>query len=139
MNWNSIRIAQDDVLWKPPDNNAAADNNKTVVGYHQDSNYISEQFVVVGESSAEKSTAITVWMALDDVDPTTGSVEYVKGSHKWNYGRAGSSDEHQEVCSSAMMREKRRVLSSDATLAYCIFLAIIISSSSSGSNIVIIS
>ena len=37
MGWDGCRIGQDDVLWKPP--------GGTPVGFHQDSAYISTQFV----------------------------------------------------------------------------------------------
>lgn len=34
---------------------------------------------------------ITVWIALDDMSPELGPLEYVKSSHKWGDGRVGSS------------------------------------------------
>ena len=51
MGWESVRIAQDDLVWKPPSSSCADDNKKqhtitridTVV-FHQDSVYISVQF-----------------------------------------------------------------------------------------------
>ena len=63
------RIAQDDVLWKPPGTGG--------VGYHTDAVYISDQFTPRDDNS------VTVWIALDDADESTGTVEYAVGSHKW--------------------------------------------------------
>ena len=70
LSWRSgTRLAQDDVLWKP----AGAGG----IGYHQDSAYISDQFVPRDDNS------VTVWIALDDADKVTGAVEYAVGSHLW--------------------------------------------------------
>ena len=55
------RIAQDDVLWKPPGTGG--------VGYHTDAVYISDQFTPRDDNS------VTVWIALDDADESTGTVE----------------------------------------------------------------
>ena len=63
------RIGQDDVLWKPP--------GASGVGWHQDSDYISNQFLPRDQNS------LTVWLALDDADAETGVVQYAKGSHRW--------------------------------------------------------
>ena len=67
--WAGSRIGQDDVLWKPPGAGG--------VGFHQDSAYISRQFV------PEYSNAITCWMALDDANSENGVVQYARGSHRW--------------------------------------------------------
>lgn len=74
MNWSSTRIAQDDLIWKPP---SETQDNHSVVGFHQDSTYISSQFEPLDNNS------VTVWMALDDADEETGCVQYVPGSHLW--------------------------------------------------------
>ena len=77
MGWEQgTRIAQDDVLWKPP--------NAKGIGFHQDSAYISTQFQPYSDNS------VTVWIALDDADPETGVVEYAAGSHQWTK-QAGQS------------------------------------------------
>jgi ectoine hydroxylase-related dioxygenase (phytanoyl-CoA dioxygenase family) len=80
MGWPSVRIAQDDLIWKPPcvDTNALNNSsNNSVVGFHQDSAYISNQF------EPQDNNSVTVWMALDDADEETGCVQYVPGSHLW--------------------------------------------------------
>ena len=35
---------------------------------------------------------MTVWIALDNMDPELGPLEYVKSSHNWGDGRVGSSN-----------------------------------------------
>lgn len=70
MKWDcGVRIAQDDILWKPPQSGG--------VGYHQDAPYISSQFTPLENNS------VTIWIALDDADESTGVVEYAKRSHLW--------------------------------------------------------
>ncbi|CAJ1440319.1 unnamed protein product [Effrenium voratum] len=69
MGWEAVRLAQEDVLWKPP--------GASGVGYHQDSAYISQNFRPL------ESNSVTVWIALDDADADTGVVEYAVGSHRW--------------------------------------------------------
>ena len=66
--WSSVRIGQDDVIWKPPvaaDDDAANKNNEvmqsnsspqTTIGYHQDSAYISTNFVPY------ENNMVTVWI-----------------------------------------------------------------------------
>ena len=60
------RLLQDNVLWKPP-------GGKTLA-YHQDAAY--DDWVI-------PQTMMTCWMPLDDVSQEKGTLEYVKGSHKW--------------------------------------------------------
>lgn len=80
MNWDSIRIAQDDIVWKPPSSLLSESNEKKridTVGFHQDSAYISSQFQPYSNNS------VTLWMALDDADEGNGCLEYAVGSQKW--------------------------------------------------------
>ena len=60
------KLIQDNVLWKPP-------GGKTL-GYHQDAAY--DDWIV-------PQTMMTCWMSLDVTSKATGTLEYVKGSHKW--------------------------------------------------------
>lgn len=69
MGWEGARLAQDDIVWKPPGAGG--------VGFHRDSAYISDNFRPRDDNS------VTVWIALDDADESTGVVEYVPGSHTW--------------------------------------------------------
>jgi ectoine hydroxylase-related dioxygenase (phytanoyl-CoA dioxygenase family) len=41
----------------------------------------------------EPSDVVTVWVALDDMDPEVGPLEYVRGSHLWGDGRVGSANQ----------------------------------------------
>lgn len=91
--WSSVRIAQDDILWKPPL------QAKTIVGFHQDSAYISDQFTHCENNS------VTVWMALDDVTAEMGCLEYAPGSHlwrdivsTWGYGSCVPVKIHNDGC-----------------------------------------
>ena len=68
MGWRGARLAQDDVLWKPPGAQGS---------YHTDGKYISDNFVPRDDNS------VTVWIALDAADEATGVVEYARGSHRW--------------------------------------------------------
>ena len=60
------RLSQDNVLWKPPGGKA--------LGFHQDSSY--EQWAVPSEW-------VSCWIALEDTTAAQGTVEYVRGSHRW--------------------------------------------------------
>eukprot|EP00578_Thalassiosira_sp_NH16_P022206 CAMPEP_0181082206 /NCGR_PEP_ID=MMETSP1071-20121207/3499_1 /TAXON_ID=35127 /ORGANISM="Thalassiosira sp., Strain NH16" /LENGTH=357 /DNA_ID=CAMNT_0023163779 /DNA_START=110 /DNA_END=1179 /DNA_ORIENTATION=- len=79
MGWGSVRIAQDDLVWKPPSSTSAVvlESRIDTVGFHQDSAYISAQF------EPYENNSVTLWMALDDADEETGCVEYATGSHQW--------------------------------------------------------
>ncbi len=65
--WRGARLSQDNVLWKPPGGKA--------LGFHQDSSY--EQWAVPSEW-------VSCWIALEDTTATQGTVEYVRGSHRWS-------------------------------------------------------
>ena len=64
--WPGARINQDNVFWKPPAGLA--------LGFHQDSAY--EDWVVPPDM-------VSVWIALDATTAGGGTVEYVRGSHRW--------------------------------------------------------
>jgi len=66
MNWKGAKLVQDNVLWKPP-------GGKTL-GYHQDAAY--DDWII-------PQTMVTCWMTLDNTSKETGTLEYLKGSHKW--------------------------------------------------------
>ena len=67
--WNGTRLNQDNVFWKPPGARA--------IGFHQDSAY--QDWVVPGDM-------ISCWIALDETSAEGGTVEYVRGSHRWGRG-----------------------------------------------------
>lgn len=64
--WSGARIGQDNVIWKPP--------GATALGFHQDDSYC--QWVI-------PSGFTTCWIALDDTTAAGGTLEYVRGSHRW--------------------------------------------------------
>ncbi len=64
--WPGARLAQDNLIWKPP--------GARPLGFHQDDSYI--QWVV-------PSHYVTCWIALDGTDARGGTLEYVRGSHRW--------------------------------------------------------
>ena len=67
--WPGVRIMIDNVIWKPP----AARS----LGFHQDSAYLSW---------FRPSDLLTCWIALDETRADGGTIEYVRGSHRWNQG-----------------------------------------------------
>jgi ectoine hydroxylase-related dioxygenase (phytanoyl-CoA dioxygenase family) len=83
--WPGARLSQDNVLWKPVGGRA--------LGFHQDSSY--EQWAI-------PSDWVSCWIALDDTTASGGTVEYVKGSHRWPHGGMieqfhGPDDFHREL------------------------------------------
>lgn len=67
--WPGTRIMQDNVLWKPA--------NARPLGFHQDSAYLSW---------FQPSLMMSLWIALDDTSAEGGTLEFVRGSHRWRHG-----------------------------------------------------
>ena len=68
--WSGVRIMQDNVVWKPP--------ATTAFGFHQDNAFLD--WFTPGE-------LFTCWIALDDTTAEGGTIEFVRGSHKWQLGQ----------------------------------------------------
>jgi len=66
MNWEGVRLLQDNVLWKPPQSRSLM--------FHQDASY--NAWII-------PQTMATCWIALDEISDDSGALEYVTGSHKW--------------------------------------------------------
>jgi ectoine hydroxylase-related dioxygenase (phytanoyl-CoA dioxygenase family) len=66
MGYRGTRMLQDNCLWKPPGTKS--------LGMHQDGSYAD--YLVPAEM-------ITCWVALDDTQAGGGTIEYVRGSHRW--------------------------------------------------------
>jgi ectoine hydroxylase-related dioxygenase (phytanoyl-CoA dioxygenase family) len=66
MDWPGARVMQDNAIWKPV--------GAKSLGYHQDNAYL--HWFKPGE-------ICTVWIALDDIEAENGTMELVKGSHRW--------------------------------------------------------
>jgi ectoine hydroxylase-related dioxygenase (phytanoyl-CoA dioxygenase family) len=64
--WPGARIAQDNVIWKP--------SGAKALGFHQDDSYTG--WIVPAHMT-------TCWIALDPTTAAGGTIEYVRGSHKW--------------------------------------------------------
>lgn len=64
--WPGARLAQDNLLWKPPGGKS--------LGFHQDASYLD--WVVPPEMTS-------CWIALDDTRREAGTVLYARGSHRW--------------------------------------------------------
>lgn len=64
--WPGARINQDNVIWKPP--------GTKPLGFHQDDSY---------QTWITPCEMMTCWIPLDDTRADQGTIEYVRGSHKW--------------------------------------------------------
>lgn len=64
--WPGARIMQDNVIWKPP--------GAKPLGYHQDNAYLA--WITPREM-------LSCWIALDDTTAEGGTMEVVRGSHRW--------------------------------------------------------
>ncbi len=64
--WPGARLNQDNVLWKPPGAKA--------LGFHQDESY---------QNWITPAQMMSCWLTLDDTKAHQGTIEYVRGSHKW--------------------------------------------------------
>ena len=68
--WPGVRIMIDNVIWKPPATKS--------LGFHQDSAFLAW---------FTPSDLLTCWIALDDTSASGGTIEFVRGSHKWQLGK----------------------------------------------------
>jgi hypothetical protein len=64
--WPGARVHVDNVLWKPPGTRPLA--------FHQDSAYLGW---------IDPPEMISCWIALDDTSAEGGTLEHVRGSHRW--------------------------------------------------------
>jgi ectoine hydroxylase-related dioxygenase (phytanoyl-CoA dioxygenase family) len=67
-----LRLAQDNLIWKPPSSKALL--------CHQDAAYLDH---------LDPPNMTTCWMALDDTSADTGTIYYVKGSNHWPHAPLG--------------------------------------------------
>jgi len=66
MGWDGARIMQDNVIWKPV--------GARSLNYHQDNAYL--QWLDPGE-------ICSVWISLDEISEENGTMELIRGSHRW--------------------------------------------------------
>jgi len=64
--WPGARLAQDNVLWKPPSGRP--------LGFHQDASYVDW---------VDPPEMTSCWIALDDASRERGTIQYARGSHRW--------------------------------------------------------
>ena len=64
--WPGARVHVDNVLWKPP--------GARPLAFHQDSAYLGW---------VDPPEMLSCWVALDDTTAEGGTVEHVRGSHRW--------------------------------------------------------
>jgi ectoine hydroxylase-related dioxygenase (phytanoyl-CoA dioxygenase family) len=64
--WTGVRLGQDTIWWKPPKTKA--------VSFHQDTSYMD---------FLDPPRTITCWTVLDQTHRDAGTLEYVRGSHRW--------------------------------------------------------
>ncbi len=69
-----VRIAQDNAIWKPPSGKALL--------CHQDAAYLDH---------LDPPNMTTCWMALDDTAADSGTIYYVRGSHRWPHAPRGGA------------------------------------------------
>ena len=65
--WPGARIIQDNALWKPP--------GARSVGFHRDNAYLAWY---------QPREMATCWIALDPASPVSGTLCFIRGSHKWS-------------------------------------------------------
>lgn len=70
MDWPGVRVMQDNAIWKPV--------GAKSLGYHQDNAYLSW---------FKPAEICTVWIALDDIEAQNGTMELVRGSHRWRHSQ----------------------------------------------------
>jgi ectoine hydroxylase-related dioxygenase (phytanoyl-CoA dioxygenase family) len=93
--WPGMRIAQDNVISKPPGARA--------IGYHQDNAYLGWY---------TPREMLTCWIALDDVSKESGTLELIKGSHRWHRqqnpeGEFHDPPDYRQIMQQAADREKQ--------------------------------
>ena len=90
--WPGTRIMIDNIIWKPPGTRA--------LGFHQDNAYL-EWF--------SPTELLSCWIALDDTVAEGGTLEFVRGSHKWAHpkpeGEFHGPEEYRKFMEIAAERE----------------------------------
>ena len=100
-NWPGMRIAQDNVISKPPGARA--------IGYHQDNAYLG--WYTPGEM-------LTCWIALDDVSKESGTLELIRGSHRWHQQQNPEGEFHDPPDYRQIMQQAADGEKQDANVTY---------------------
>ena len=90
--WPGARIMIDNLVWKPP--------ATTAFNFHQDNAFLN--WFSPGE-------IFTCWIALDDTRADGGTIEFVRGSHRWKLrepeGEFHAPEDYREPMTKAAARE----------------------------------
>ena len=68
--WPGARVMIDNVIWKPSQTRELA--------YHQDNAYLAWY---------TPSELLSCWIALDDTSRDGGTLEFIRGSHRWHHSK----------------------------------------------------
>lgn len=86
-----LRFWHDQVFWKPP-------HHPGVVPWHQDYSYWTR---------TGPPAHVTMFVALDDMGPENGGLEYVPGSHRWGLLPPQGFDQDLDALHEALTDEQR--------------------------------
>ena len=99
--WPGTRIAQDNIISKPPDARA--------IGYHQDNAYLGWY---------TPREMLTCWIALDDVSKESGTLELITGSHRWRRQHNPEGEFHDPPDYRQIMEQAADAEKQDAKVTY---------------------
>jgi ectoine hydroxylase-related dioxygenase (phytanoyl-CoA dioxygenase family) len=90
--WPGVRIMIDNVIWKPPATKS--------IGFHQDNAYLAW---------FTPPELLTCWIALDDTTAEGGTIEFARGSHRWQLrepeGKFHAPDDYRQPLRQAAASE----------------------------------
>ena len=92
MGWSGTRIMQDNVIWKPVGTRS--------FNYHQDNAYLRW---------FDPGQICTVWIALDDIAVQNGTMELVRGSHRWSLSEPEGEFHAPDDYQASMMKQAARL------------------------------
>ena len=70
----TVRLFDDQAIWKPPAGTATRGGAPNAVGWHTDQSYWS---------TCTSTRMLTAWVPLHDSDETNGTLCVIEGSHRW--------------------------------------------------------
>ncbi len=85
--WPGARLHVDNVLWKPP--------GARSLGFHQDSAYLGW---------VDPPEMVSCWFALDQTSAEGGTLEHVRGSHRWAHSKPAGAFHAPDDYRSAMVQ-----------------------------------
>lgn len=85
--WEGTRVMIDNVLWKPP--------GTRPLGFHQDNAYLRW---------FKPGLLLSCWIALDDTKADGGTMQVVRGSHRWHHSEPGGEFHGPEDYQAEMLK-----------------------------------